>query len=408
MKFSLIATVLLLFFASAVWAESEWIPSISVSEEYNDNVDEEHDAEEDFITTVSPSLGYRYEDARVQFDAAYTLDWNTYAKGTRDQEFNHDAKVYGLLDAWQNFLFLEVQDTYRLVNEDVTRGEVREEDSTRDQVQQNMFTFSPYITPRFGDRTSAKIGYAYNNIWYDDDDYDLKNIHRGFIDGDYELSARASLLSGYSYAMELSDEDTLDRHIFYGGARYAYAENGNLRFKIGPMYSRYRDRDTSSSSVYWDAGLDHDFGVVRFDLATGISFDDDPDTGETFERRYGTVTLSKAWPRTTASVFSTFEDYEESADSDTDETESGERVSLGTSLSHELTQRLTASASVVHDFEIDSDEDTKRWYANAGLSYAVSERVGLHAWYRFKDSDSDDLDDDFTVNRIGLQLTMTF
>jgi len=408
MKFSLIAIVLLLCVASSVWADSEWKASISVSEEYNDNVEEEHDGEEDFITTVSPGLGYRYEDARVQLDAAYRLDWNTYAKGTRDQEFNHDARVYGLLDAWESFLFLEVQDTYRLVNEDATRGEVREEDSTRDQVQQNIFTFSPYIVPRFDDRTSAKIGYAYSNIWYDDEDNDLKNIHRGFIDGDYELSARSSLLAGYSYTMELSEEDTLDRHIFYGGARYAYAENGNLRFKIGPMHSRYRDRDTSSSSVFWDAGLDHDFGAVRLDLSTGISFDDDPDTGETYERRYGTVTLSKAWPRTTASVFSTFEDYEESADSDSDDTESGQRVVIGTSLSHELTQRLTASTSLVHDFEIDSDDDTKRWYANVGLSYALSEQASLRAWYRFKDSDSDDLDDDFTVNRIGLQLTMSF
>jgi predicted porin len=408
MKFSLIATVLLFCVATAAWAGSDWRASISVSEEYNDNVEEERDGEEDFITTVTPALGYRYEDTRLQFDASYSVDWNTYAKGTRDQEFNHDANVYALLDAWESFLFLEVQDTYRLVNEDTTRGEVRDEDSTRDQVQQNMFTFSPFITPRLGDRTSAKVGYAYSNIWYDDEDNELKNIHRGFVDGDHELSDRTSLLAGYSYTMELSEDDTLDRHILYTGARHAYSEKGNLRIKIGPMYSRYRDRDTSSAGVFWDAGLNHDFGAVQLGVSTGITFDDDPDTGETYERKYGTVTLSKAWPRTTASVFSTFEDYEESADSDSDDTESGQRVAIGTSLSYELTPRLTASTGVVHDFELDTDDDTKRWYANVGLSYAVTERISLRAWYRFKDSDSDDPDEEFTVNRTGLQLAMTF
>ena len=38
----------------------------------------------------------------------------------------------------------------------------------------------------------------------------------------------------------------------------------------------------------------------------------------------------------------------------------------------------------------------------------MTERVSLRAWYRFKDSDSNDPDEEFTVNRTGLQLTMTF
>jgi uncharacterized protein (PEP-CTERM system associated) len=227
------------------------------------------------------------------------------------------------------------------------------------------------------------------------------------VDGEYELSGQTTLLSGYSYTQELWEDETLDRNIAYLGGRYAYAENGVVYLKIGPQHTRYRDSDTSSSSLFWDAGLDHDFGAVLLHLGTGVSFEDDPDTGETYERRFGTLRLSKSWSRTTASVYSTLEEYEDRSD----EGEDGEdvrRTVLGMNLSHELSERLTASIGLIHDFRDRADDDTRRWYANIGLRYALSERVGLSCWYRFKDSSSDDSDEDYQVNRVGVQLTMTF
>lgn len=400
-------------FTCTAFAEPEWKASLGVSAEYTDNAGEEHDGEEDFITALRPSLSYNREGGRLLFQSAYSGDYRYYTRETEDKEFNHDLRVRALLEAAEDFFFIDATETYRLVNEDRTRGDVREEDSTSGLVQQNTFTFSPYITPRFGDRTSAKVGYAYTNIWYDDSDKDSKDIHRGFLDGDYELSDRASLLSGYSYTMELSEDDTLDRHIAYLGGRYEYSADGDVYLKIGPQYSRYRDRDTSSTSLYWDAGLNHDFGAVLLNLSTGISFDDDPDTGETYERRFATATLTKIWERTRGSVYASLEDYEDSADGgryndgDTGSVESTRRTVFGLNLSHELTARLTGSMGLSHDFD-DSDDNTKRWYANLGLTYALSETMNLSAWYRFKDSSSDDVDEDYQVNRVGLQLTYLF
>ncbi|MDO9583023.1 MAG: TIGR03016 family PEP-CTERM system-associated outer membrane protein [Desulfomicrobium sp.] len=386
--------------------EPAWKASLSVGEEYNDNVDEEKSGRDDFITSVRPSLSYVREGERLLFESAYSGDYRFYAKGTEDQEFNHNLRVHALLDAWENFLFLDLTDTYRLVNEDRTRGEVVEDDSTQGLVQQNTFTFSPYITPRFGERGQAKIGYAFSNIWYEDSDNDGKDIHRGFVDTDYELTDRAALLSGYSYTQELSEDETLHRHIAYLGGRYAYAEKGSVFLKAGPQYTRYEDRGTSSTSLYWDAGLDHDFGAVQLNLTSGISFEDDPDTGQTYERRYGTLRLSKAWERTTASVSTTLEDYEENSGVDSDG-ESVRRTVIGLNLSRELTSRLTGTLGLSHDFE-DSDDNTKRWYANLGLTYALSEKLSLGGWYRFKDSTSDDVDEEFRVNRVGVQVTYLF
>jgi hypothetical protein len=406
------AVLLLIFLSIPVAAFAEepaWKASLTVGEEYNDNTGEEKNGQDDFITSVRPSLSYAREGERLLFQSAYSGDYRFYAKGTEDQEFNHNLNVHALLDAWESFLFLDMTDTYRLVNEDRTEGDVVEEDSTQGLVQQNNFTFSPYITPRFGERGQAKIGYAYSNIWYDDSDKESKNIHRGFVDGDYELTDRASLLSGYSYTQELSEDETLHRHIAYLGGRLAYSEAGSLFLKAGPQYTRYQERDTSSTSVYWDAGLDHDFGAVQLNFSSGISFEDDPDTGQTYERRYGTLRLSKAWERTTASIYSTLEDYEENSGVDEvdGETQSVRRTVLGLNISHELSARLTGTLGLSHDFE-DSDENTKRWMANLGLNYALSEKLNLGWWYRFKDSTSDDVDEEYRVNRVGLQLTYLF
>jgi len=400
-------TIVALGLAGSAFAEEPaWKASLWVGLYNNYTVDDQKHGRDDFITTVRPSLSYEREGERLQFQSAYRGDYRFYAKGTDDQEFNHNLNVHALLDAWESFLFLDLTDTYRLVNEDRTRGDVLEDDSTQGLVQQNTFTFSPYITPRFGERGQAKIGYAYSNIWYDDSDKDSKNIHRGFVDTDYELTDRASLLSGYSYTQELSEDETLHRHIGYLGGRYAYSEAGSLFLKAGPQYTRYQERDTSSTSIYWDAGLDHDFGAVQLNLTSGISFEDDPDTGQTYERKFATLRLSKAWERTTASVFTTLEDYEENSGVDNDG-ESVRRTVLGLNLSHEITARLTGTLGLSHDFE-DSDENTKRWNANLGLTYALSEKLSLGGWYRFKDSTSDDVDEEFRVNRVGVKVTYLF
>lgn len=423
---TLIPMLLMAGFAAQAFAEPALKASVGLAQEYSDNVEEEHDGEHDHITSLRPALSYSREGTRLTLDAAYAGDYRTYARGSSDTEFNHDLNARALLDAWDSFLFLEATDTFRLVNEDVTDGNATQDDSTSDLVQQNTFTFSPFITPRFGERGKAKIGYAYSNIWYEDDEDDEddgggdnegKDIHKGFADADYELTERASLLSGYSYTQELSDEETLDRHIAYLGGRYAYSEHGSAFLKLGPQYTRYRDEGTSSTSLFWDAGLNHDFGPVQLDLSTGISFDDDPDTGETYERRFATARLTRPWDRTTLSLSASLEDYEEGADDGSDgrnrrdgddgDAESIRRTSLGLNLSHEFTARLTGNAGLTHDFE-DSDDNTKRWLANLGLTYALTESLNLSAWYRFKDSSSDDIDEDFQVNRLGLQLTYLF
>jgi hypothetical protein len=143
--------------------------------------------------------------------------------------------------------------------------------------------------------------------------------------------------------MELSEDDTLDRHILYTGSRHAYSEKGICASRSAPVFAIQGSRHQFRRR-FLGRGTDHDFGAVQLGVSTGITFDDDPDTGETYERKYGTVTLSKAWPRTTAAC-SRPSRTTRRALTRSDDTESGQRVAIGTSLSYELTPRLTASTA---------------------------------------------------------------
>ncbi len=388
---------------SLAWAEPEWRASLGIGEEYNDNIREERHGEGDFVSSAKPSVGLRHEGAQTLVEAGYTGTWKHYAANTRDQEFNHDARAHALIDAWRNFLFFDVGDVYRMVNRDSTRGDVIEEDSTLDQVQQNTFSFSSYIAPRFGDRGSMKTGYAYNNIWYEKDG-ETKNIHRGFADLVYELSLRSALLSGYSYTYQLSDSGDLNRHIAYLGASYQYAQNSRLFAKAGPQHTRYDSSGTSSFELFWDAGWTHDFGHVLLDVTTGVKSEDDPDSGDTYDKRFGTVRLSRPFERSVVSVFTTLEDYEQEVDSD-----AIRRLYAGFNVSHELTSRLSGALSFARDLRDESSEDTTRWYGSLLFKYALAEDLAAEAWYRYKEmSSSEDDDHEYTVQRIGVQLTKQF
>lgn len=403
---ALVLALFLASFAGSVCAEPAWRASIGVVQEYTDNVDEERDGKQDHITSLRPSLSYRRESSRLSLSADYSGDYRHYARGTNDEEFNHDLNARALLDAWESFLFMEATDTFRLVNEDVTEGNVSEGDATSELVQQNIFTFSPYIEPRFGERGKARIGYAFSNVWYEDEDKGGKDIHRGFVDTDYELTARSTLLAGFSSTREFSEDDTMDRHIVYVGGRYDYSEHGSAFLKIGPQYTRYRDMGESSISLFWDAGLEHDFGFVQLGVTSSISFQDDPETGDTYEFRYGTVRLDRSWERFSAGVSASLEDYEKTANGGSGK-DTVRRITLRTELSYEFSARLTGTAGLVHEFE-DSDGSPRLWRGSIGLDYALTESLNLSTWYRFKDSSSDDGDEDFRVNKVGLQLTYLF
>lgn len=402
MKYTVAIVMCGVLVASLAWAEPEWRASVGIGEEYNDNTNEKRHGKGDFVTTLEPAVGYRHEGVRTLLEGEYRGTWNHYADNTRDQEFNHDARAHALFEAWRNFLYFDLSDTYQLVNLDTTRGEVVEDDSSLDQVQRNTFSFSTFITPRLGERGQLKTGYAYNNIWYEKRG-ESKNIHAGFADLTYELSDRMELLSGYGYTLQLAGSGDLDRHVAYLGLGFQFAANSVVFVKAGPRFTHYHESGASSTKLFWDAGWTHDFGRLLLEARSGLDAEDDPDSGDTYDKRYGTIRLTKEFDRSSVGVFATLEDY------DQEDSDSIRRTYAGLTLGHDLTPRLKGVASIARDLRTEDSDDRVRWYGSVVFRYALAEDLAAEAWYRHKDVlNSEDDDDDYAVHRIGVRLTKQF
>lgn len=417
-----IITVLALVLLPA-WARAadNWKASVSVSEEYNDNVKEERHGEGDYVTSVSPSLGFKSEGSRFLFETDNSLTFRNYATGAKDDEFINNLNARGVLTAVENFLFVEVSDQYRTTYLDTSRsslnpyepstldpvtgqpipGALNPNDTSTGLVNQNTFNFSPYTVVRLGDRGSAKTGYRYQEITYDRVGID-KTIQTGFSDATYSLTDKWDALGGVSYVRQDSVGGGLARETVYAGASYQYAEGSSIYAKAGPTFTQY-DRGGEDSNPFWDAGITHSFGSVVASLSTSVSYDEDPLTNETLRRELYSARVSKQFERTRASVYVNYATYDGQSSGTSD------RYTVGFNVQHDLTQRLSGNFDVSRDVTERGGGDTGRWYTGVGLKYQLAENYTGEVWYRYKDSYSKDVSTDtFTVNRIGVQLTASF
>ncbi|EPR37244.1 PEP-CTERM system associated protein [Desulfovibrio sp. X2] len=403
-------TLMLLLICAPAFAETTYRASVSVGEEYNDNVNQSHNPTGDFVTVVKPSVGFRYQGPKLLFESDYSGTYNWYAKATRDTEAIHNFGGHGLLDVWNEFFYLDAADKYQNVYRDSTRGNVVEGDqsTTVNQVAQNTFTLSPYIQPRFGDRTTAMVGYRYTDIAYDSSSSVDKQSHTGFTDWTYEMSQLTSLLAGYSYTEEQAGSggsNGYQRQMGYVGAQYQYTEDGMIYAKVGPSSTHYDQTGETKTTPFWDAGITQGFGSVTVSLTSSLSYTDDPNSNDSYQHISNKLTISKEFERTTVSVFGGLDQYESGLNGSTTN-----RSSVGASISHQLTQRLSANANILYELQdASASNDTNRWYGGAGLRYDMGEGYAAELWYRAKESFTNgSTGDNYTVNRFGLQLSKQF
>jgi hypothetical protein len=80
----------------------------------------------------------------------------------------------------------------------------------------------------------------------------------------------------------------------------------------------------------------------------------------------------------------------------------------GLEAEHSLTQRWTITADGSWDLRQEPQADTVRWFAGGGLGYQIGEHLAARLWYRFKVSSSDRAEEEFEVERTGLELSASF
>jgi len=360
----------------AVALDFKLVPSVSLSEEYNDNLFQDAEgARADFVTRVQPSIGAQVRGGGFNCDLSYGLDYRNYARHSRDDEFDHRAAFKSDLNFREGFFRIDLRDTYSRVSLNVAR-DVVSESLVVNQTLQNVAYISPYLTWRVSANSTLKTGYRYVDTRYWDSDGIDKMEHDVFTEFSREIRTGLVLSAGYNFARTDADTTGFYRHDVYGGLKYDIDRGTFLYGKIGNNWHSF-DNGFDTSDLFWDAGASRDFGFIVVALGTRVQYTEDPETLSTRDTSYY-ATLSRAFPRGAASFICSYSEYEEIELAQPDR-----KVLLAATGNYELRPDLMLKLSLSGD-RLNQSEGTEypyHLYGNFGFDYALSKQAALGVNY---------------------------
>lgn len=412
--------------AGSAVAEETFEASFGLGGEYNDNVTERRNGPDDFVSHVKPELRYKYDAERVAASIRYKGDYAFYMQGESPDDYSHTLEAKALLELAEERFFLDISENLRPVYRQASRGDLIEGDTRRDQTDQNTFAVSPYLVFGSGERVSLKTGYRFTDIRYADEtepgsgsrtflpgwssgetslNRNVKQQHDIFADGEYEMTERVALLTGYQVSRQESEEQQdFTRHRPYVGFRYEYMQDSTLKLRCGPMLTETDDGE-SSTRFYYSADVAHALGRHKLTFRSERDYTEDPQSGRSILRQMNTAGILFDFDRSRLTTSMGYSEYDSTLEG------GGNKFwRPGVNYSYDLTERLKASAGATAELDAGSDSATTsdRVYLNTGLNYELSESSWLALTYRYKAVDSSDSASSFNVNRVMLEWGMTF
>jgi hypothetical protein len=364
--------------ASAFAADMEFKPFIAVSEEFNDNILEtQTNRRDEFITRVQPGATFRYKAPLWNWDLAYSFDYLNYARGSKGDEYNHDAGLKGNISLIDNFFYLDVSDSYHRISLDITR-DVTLENPFLNQTDQNIATVSPYLLWRPSDKTTLKTGYRYIDTRYWGSGIE-KREHGAFADLNHELTSRFSISADYAFSKSVTTDTNFDRHDISGGFRYNYADKSFIFGSIGNSWQSFSN-GIDTSNLFWTAGITHDLGVAVATLDTRVQFSEDPLTNSTKETIYSGK-IDKELKRGAMGFSSSYSEYVTTQTGVQDQ----RKLAFGATGRYELLPGLTGNLAATGErFSIRTPTDYPyRMTGTGGLSYAFNHDITLGLTYTY-------------------------
>ena len=279
------ACALLSATSSAIGYQATFIPTISVSEEYTDNVFLSYsDKEHDFITAVSPGFSFNIEGKKIGAESSYVPTYSIYDEFSENDTWRHSVGFSGWADISKNNR-IDIRESFLR-----TEDPMSEIDSTVRRNRQPYYTNTASIglTHQFGE--SDVVYLEYLNYILENDDPDLEDSARHdalinvtcwflpvwgldtgilYTKGEFDYSddfdvwiANARLIRRLSRRLEVFMQyvhtaldyngDSADYQLYNPSIGFAYspAENLSLSFDVGHYF-----KDNTS-------GMDNDDGLT--------------------------------------------------------------------------------------------------------------------------------------------------
>lgn len=330
---------------------SKFSPSVSIQEEYNDNLNlAPKNKKNDFITTIYPGIKFSADKTKYGMDLDCRLGLVFYAK---NRDLNY-LSPYGTLNAWYTF---DRRLTFRVREYFIRSQEPREQEyvpevlpgqyllgTERARATYIRNVFQPSIDYQFGKENHISLNYQ-NNI-YNNQDLRFEDSQENFLNP--KLTYWFNIRNGISleYGLTLGNFERspdLTGHMATG--RYTY--RFNPRTSIFGEYTFLR-RDFKPPSIDYDVhrpslGIAHDFSPTLSGKAQLGYFWQVPSVGSKERGAYYDVSLSQRTKRTTYTILfqgGYNEDYFTAENLGFSKYHRG----IGT-ISHQLKERMTVGLS---------------------------------------------------------------
>lgn len=364
--------------ASVLAAETLFKPFVAISEEATDNIYEQAiGRRQELITRIRPGATFTYRSPLWTWDTAYAFEYRNYARNSRDNEYNHDAASKGNIALVDNFLFIDLSDTYHRISLDISRDAVTESALFLNKTDQNIAVLSPYMLWHLRGDSTLKTGYRFTDTRY----WDLVSIdkqeHRGFTELNHEATSKLSVSAGYAFTQLESSAAGLSRQELYGGFRYEYAENSFVSGQIGNNWQQF-DSGVNVRNLFWNAGITHDFNFAVATVEARVSTTEDPLTISTKQTTYNGK-LEKKMQRSMVGLSASYSDYVNTLTDRTDH----RKLSFSATGSYEIRHNITATLITTGErFSRKTAVDYPyRFTGIAGVNYALNNELTLGLTY---------------------------
>jgi len=419
--------------ASHASAEFKLAPSLSIREEYNDNIELTRDnRKDDFITTIGPSLGISWKTSMLELSADYGVNFRFYLKNSDRNETDYSgaqrAKADTTITLLPERLFLKVSDVFERVPID-ERDQVALDNYFVNMTNTNRLTVNPYLQYPLTSTIFLNAGYTYTNIWYDDpagDDSESHSVTGGLTK---QFGERLSIFGNYSHKWEMpKNTPKYESRTATIGAFSQVTPKLRVSGSVGGTESDYGDiqgfkikrivrlpdgtflvlfepvrMDRKTSSVIWNVQATYALSE-RISLALGWSqsVQDSVYQGSTRNRTYnGSLSYDAKIPLTLSA------NYTEATYLLIDRKDKtlGGTISTSIPLFPSIILRLSGTYNH-HTFQPDG-EKVDRYGVSAGFDYELSFTT-IGVGYTYNNSNSSINENDYYNNIAFVQARFTF
>jgi hypothetical protein len=386
-------------------------PTLTLSEEYNDNIFlTTTNRQQDYISQAIPSVTLHYKTDLWAWDLDYAYIYRYYYYGKITDDSTQTANLTNKTELIKNTFFVALTDNYSRVSLDVARDYTQESPNVN-QSDVNVFNVNPYIVARSATRSPIFLGYQYISTWYKNPNAIDTIEQTEYAEMTTELSSQTTFTTGARYTRNENNLDTFDKLDIYAGPQYTYAPNSYVYATLG---NSLLDFDTTghTSQVFWKAGITHQYSTMTVSFDTGLSYIPDPQLVVRRVDHY-IATLKKTTTRTTLQLSGGLTEYRNAAQKYIETTAYSIDGKVTYSLSPTSTVLVDVSAEhlrnyVIPNFQIYSNQDV---YLNRlRFEHKVqAKNLTLALEYRYQNAYSPDVyTSNYFNNRVIGEVMMQF